>query len=46
MEGAFLHSLGTDLHECFHALGTDMTHACGVPIGYGPYLTLHPSSLQ
>lgn len=26
--------------------GTDMTHACGVPIGSGPYLTLHPSSLQ
>ena len=36
MEGAFLqslgtdlheykHPLGTDLHECFHALGTDMT---------------------
>lgn len=20
------HSLGTDLHECFHALGTDVTH--------------------
>lgn len=27
MEGAFLHSLGTDIHECFHALGTDMTRA-------------------
>lgn len=21
-----MHSLGTDLDECFHALGTDMTH--------------------
>ena len=21
-----MHSLGTDLHECFHAFGTDITH--------------------
>lgn len=41
-----MHEWGTHLDECFHALGTDMTHACGVPIGSGPYLTLHPSSLQ
>lgn len=31
-----MHSLGTDLHECFHALGTDVTHASS---GFGPCLT-------
>lgn len=46
MEGSFLHSLGTDLHECFHALGTDMKHACDALTGSGPCLTQHPSSLQ
>ena len=27
-----MHSLGTGLHECFHALGTDVTYTCGAMI--------------
>ena len=34
-EGAFLHSLGTNLHECFHAFGTDMTRAGSVSTHWG-----------